>query len=76
MDGLTNLITFHNLYVYQIIMLYTSNLHNGICQLYLNKRWKNRERKKKVYNYRRKSLKNYINFVVEALVIEEKEKGV
>ena len=37
---------------------------------------KTEREKKKVYNYRRKSLKNYINFVVEALVIEEKEKGV
>lgn len=36
---LTNFIVviFHNIYMYQVILLYILNLHNGVCQLYLNK---------------------------------------
>lgn len=30
-------VTFHNVYIYKIIMVYTSNTYNFTCQLYLNK---------------------------------------
>ena len=31
------MVIFYNIYVYQVITLYTLNLHNVRCQLYLNK---------------------------------------
>lgn len=39
MDMLTNLLwqSFHKMYIYQIISLYTLNFHNVICRLYLIK---------------------------------------
>lgn len=43
---------FHNIYIYQIITLYTLNLHNVLCQLYLNKAWEkslNMDNKKTVF---------------------------
>lgn len=38
MDVLTNLLSsYSNIYIYKITTFYTWNLHNVICQLYLNK---------------------------------------
>lgn len=34
--------SFHNIYIYLIITLYTFNLYNVICGLYLNKAKKNK----------------------------------
>ena len=43
--GLTNLIVVNmcNTYRYEVILLYTLNLYDVICQLYLNKAEKHRK---------------------------------
>lgn len=35
--------SFHNIYVYQPIMLNSLNLYNGVCELYLNKAGKEKD---------------------------------
>ena len=37
------------MYIYQIITLYTLNLHNVTCQLYVNKAGKNLKIKRHLY---------------------------
>ena len=41
MDMLTNVVSLNSVYIYEISMLYTLNLHSIICQVYLKKARKN-----------------------------------